>query len=84
MEAVLTPLIRHSGWMKIESSLDSYCSRIRTRRDEGYMVNYSSLPEGVPEGEAQGNCCIVVQGRVIHEELILSIPLPQKAISHTP
>ena len=21
---------RHSGWMKIESSLDSYCSRIRT------------------------------------------------------
>ena len=48
------------------------------------MVNYSSLPEGVPEGEAQGNCCIVGQGRVIHEELILSIPLPQKAISHTP
>ena len=24
-------------------------------RDEGYMVNYNPLPEGVPEGKAQGN-----------------------------
>ena len=24
-------------------------------RDEGYTVKYNPLPEGVPEGEAQGN-----------------------------
>ena len=24
-------------------------------RDEGYMVKYNPLPEGVPEGEAPGN-----------------------------
>ena len=23
--------------------------------DEGYTVKYNTLPEGVPEGEAQGN-----------------------------
>ena len=24
-------------------------------QEEGYMVKYTPLPEGVPEGEAQGN-----------------------------
>ena len=25
-------------------------------QEEGYMVKYTPSPEGVPEGEAQGNC----------------------------
>ena len=32
-----------------------YCTVSVLGRDKGYTVKYNTLPEGVPEGEAQGN-----------------------------